>query len=194
MASLNKMDARQIKSRNALFDALDAMLGERRYSDLTILDLVERAGVGRQTFYRHFESIDAMLQEKLRLDLEEQRAIAEATMADGELWSWIERLATFAFERAGQQPQLYRLILSGEAGDKALRLFRMQIAHMMAAVSRRWPASALDGHDATFVQSFHAGGISALLLSWLESDDPPPPAEMGRMFVRLIHPEEFHAG
>lgn len=186
MAGSRKLDARQIRSKNALFTALDGMLGERSYAEMTIIDLVERAGVGRQTFYRHFDSIDAMLEERLRIDLDEQMTVATADMPDEEGWAWSARVAAFAFERAGQNPRLYRLILSGEAGNRSLHLFRAQIGKMLA-LAPTLPKSALEPDESSgFFASFYAGGISALLLSWLEADNPPSPARMGEVFVQLV--------
>lgn len=185
MARSEKTDLRQVKSRAALFDALDAMLGETPYGELTVIDLVARAGVGRQTFYRHFTGIDAMLEARLRLDLAEQMAVAQTMATSAPVTIWLERLAAFAFERAAQKPRLYRLILSGQAGDDALRLFRDQIGHMVALAADH-PAFAPYTHwPAPLITSFYAGGISALLLSWLEAGTPLPPEEMGRMFVAL---------
>lgn len=186
MAGSQKLDARQIRSKNALFSALDAMLGERKYAEITIIDLVERAGIGRQTFYRHFDSIDAMLEERLRTDLAEQMAVARTAMRADEGWAWSARLAAFAFERAGKNPGLYRLILGGEAGDRALRLFRAQIGNMLAlSPTLPKPSAGLDA-NAQFPESFYAGGISALLLRWLETENPPSPEKMGELFVQLI--------
>lgn len=185
MTGSRKLDARQVKSKAALFTALDALLGERSYGELTIIDLVERAGIGRQTFYRHFVSIDAMLEEKLRIDLEEQLAMAKNLPLTTDKGNWFARLAAFAFERAGKNPRLYRLILSGEAGNQALRLLRVQIGNMLAAAPAMLkPADDLDEY-VTFVESFYAGAISAMLLAWLEADDQPPPDAMGDLFVQL---------
>jgi AcrR family transcriptional regulator len=41
-------------ARHALF----ALLSERRYDDIRVADIIERAGVARSTFYEHFEGKD----------------------------------------------------------------------------------------------------------------------------------------
>lgn len=184
-ATSSRMDARQRKTRLALYAALDALLGERPYAGITVTDLVLRADVGRQTFYRHFDSIDAMLEERLRSDLAEQLAFARQHPASAGHLRWVEAVTAFAFERAGQQPRLYRLILSGQAGSEALKSFGVQIAEIMNIAPALPVGMTGDASSAHFVRSFYAGAISALLLEWVTADNGRTPGDMGALFARL---------
>src|SRR5689334_8173006 len=51
-------DRRVQRSRALLQQALIDLIGERRYADITVQDIVDRANVGRTTFYLHFPSKD----------------------------------------------------------------------------------------------------------------------------------------
>ncbi len=57
------MDRRQRKTREAIFKAFIALLSERQYHQITVADIIERADVGRATFYAHFETKDFLLKE-----------------------------------------------------------------------------------------------------------------------------------
>ena len=50
-------DARSRFTREALKDALLALLGEKGFNDITVAELCRRADVTRATFYRHFVGI-----------------------------------------------------------------------------------------------------------------------------------------
>lgn len=50
------------QSAKLIYDALCEIILEKDYSTITIKELVERAGVGRATFYRLFDSIKDVLQ------------------------------------------------------------------------------------------------------------------------------------
>ncbi|MBQ7416139.1 MAG: TetR/AcrR family transcriptional regulator [Oscillospiraceae bacterium] len=55
------MDRRQRKTRNAIFEAFIALLSEHNYSQITVGQIIERADVGRATFYAHFETKEFLL-------------------------------------------------------------------------------------------------------------------------------------
>jgi AcrR family transcriptional regulator len=50
---MTKSDRRVQRTRELLQKALIDLVGERRYDAITIQDIVDRANVGRTTFYLH---------------------------------------------------------------------------------------------------------------------------------------------
>ena len=57
------MDRRQRKTREAIFDAFTSLLSHKKYSQITVGEIIEKADIGRATFYAHFETKDFLLKE-----------------------------------------------------------------------------------------------------------------------------------
>lgn len=55
------MDRRQKKTRDAIFNAFTELLSKRHYNQITVGEIIERADIGRATFYAHFETKDYLL-------------------------------------------------------------------------------------------------------------------------------------
>ena len=105
-----KTDLRVIRTRKAIRDAFCSMIMEMDYPDITIKELTQRAMINRNTFYLHYESMDALLrelQEEIAGEFIEKQ-VSYTKMAD------IRRMIRVFFEyMATQSPLQDRLLCSG---------------------------------------------------------------------------------
>ena len=74
------LDVRQVRTRGALRDAFLALIGDRRYDDVSIGEIAQAAGIGYATFFRHYRDKDALL----------------ADIADGLITETMDKLAPLA--------------------------------------------------------------------------------------------------
>ena len=58
------MDRRIEKTRKAIFDAFDALIVKFDYAKISVQNIINKAGVGRSTFYLHFTTKNDLLRAK----------------------------------------------------------------------------------------------------------------------------------
>lgn len=61
-----KQDRRVRRSRAAIFGAFERLLTRKSYASITVGEVIAEADVGRTTFYAHFQTKDALLEELCR--------------------------------------------------------------------------------------------------------------------------------
>jgi len=81
---MRKEDRRVRRTRELLHKALISLALEKNYDSITVQEVLDRADVGRSTFYTHFQSMDELLSlgtQELRVTLnaalEQQRKSAK---------------------------------------------------------------------------------------------------------------------
>lgn len=187
-------DARQIRTREAVFEALDDLLYEKPYADVNVKDLAAKAGIGRQTFYRHFNNVDAVLHELVKIDLANQMTFAVEHVREETPEEWFLQITRIGFERAAKQPRLSRIVLSGEAGPGVVKLFREQIIKLWELAQADSPVASAPPELMPFIASFNAGAISAVLLHWIEAGCSPDAETMSKLCHNLAKSGRYDGG
>lgn len=143
-------DRRARRTREAILDGFAALVTERRYDAVRIADIVAAAGIGKATFYEHFNSKDALL-----LSAMEPILLGLSTAASGRAArSYIKGIMAHLWDRRA----LGRTILnSATAPIVQRRLAEMIRPHVERRVSDD-PAPAI-----------RATGIAAAQLAMLRS-------------------------
>jgi AcrR family transcriptional regulator len=182
-------DRRVRRTRATLLSALLDLIVERGYEAVSVQDIVDRANVGRSTFYTHFLDKRELLMsgvEGLQALLVQQRGapVAPATEGDGLL-----RFSLPLFRHVQGNMQFCRALLGPRSGaivePHLQRMLAGLVREELAArvVTGAAPAVTLDVTVQYVVSAF-----IGLLRWWMDQPVPGPAEEMDRQFRIMTLP------
>lgn len=172
-------DPRVEMTRSRIAAAFVALVSKRAYGRLRVSDITRKAGIGRTTFYAHFDSKDALLEAELaRIVLPMLVELpTDPCLVD----------CTALFEHLRCARDVYRSLTSGASRAVTERIiqdgFERRIQGMLddrRARERRDPGLQ------DFIARFVASTILALIAWALDRPDPPSPAEMQATYRMLM--------
>jgi AcrR family transcriptional regulator len=179
-------DRRIRRTRALLQDALIAMVIEKGYEATTVQDIIDRADVGRSTFYAHFADKETLLSSRIddlraMLAQKQREALAGRGASDAQGLGFSLPM----LEHAHSHQPLYAAIVGRASGA-----FIMQRLHGMIADLASVDLKAL-GLQQTPSQrelsgQFVAGAFMAVLRWWLDRGAKLAPQEVDTIFRRLV--------
>ena len=181
--SNKKTDARVRRTRDALGDALVALMQEKPFDTITIQDVLDRAHVSRSTFYMHYSDKDDLLMS----DAEEFfEALSTALSAHGDKSDRVFPVQEFFTHLADVQPFYKALVKSGrfqENMDLARGHFARGIERRLAELPR---GQCIPVSERSAIAFTHAGALLSLLSWWLDRGMREPPEQMDELFHRML--------
>lgn len=171
-------DRRVRRTRRSLVHALIGLLRERRYESITIQNLLDRADVGRSTFYSHYRGKDDFLLRSFEALIDQ---------LDGCVGLGDARLVPVRelFAHVGAQREFFRALARAGMLDRVLHA---GIERVSTTIERRLPecSTGPSSVPAAVVARAHAGALFALLRWWIEQDSPLPAERMDAMYHAII--------
>lgn len=184
LANINKKtDARVRRTRDALGDALVALMQEKPFDTITVQDVLDRAHVGRSTFYAHYSDKDDLLMS----DADEfYERLAMGLSARGENSDRVFPVKEF-FAHIAEAKQFVNALSSAGKMQEQLELAR---EHFARGIERRLAelprGNSIPASDRGAIAFAHAGALLSLLTWWVDRGMKQSPAEMDALFHRIV--------
>lgn len=178
-----KPDKRTGRTHELLGSALVDLIQEKPIDEVTVQEVVDRASVGRSTFYLHFRDKNDLLLSQLEKFLEMMSTTLDIRKEKS------HRVAPVAefFAHIGSQKKIYRALAdSGRLND----FFDLAQGYFARGIEQRLRDS---GRCSNLLhQEFGAGsfalaaGLLALLKWWLDRGAKESPQSMDELFHRMV--------
>ncbi|HLP18432.1 MAG TPA: TetR/AcrR family transcriptional regulator [Bacteroidota bacterium] len=175
------VDRRIQKTKTLLSEALVSLIIEKGYADVSIKDIIDRANVGRSTFYAHFES-----KEQLLLSGHDtfQRLLNERVGAKSKGQNGVDINFLFLYEHVQSQRKLTRALVGKSGGE----LVQHQLHHIFEERIAQYFKQQAESDPVMFslIVKAAASAMVALLVEWMEREMPFPPAVMAERAELLL--------
>jgi len=178
-------DRRSKRSEQALIDALIDLMNGRAYDSISIKEIVEKANVGRATFYAHYQSKDDLLKSGFERIL--------ASTLEHLVFSTNEQNLTVnvssLFQHASGHYHLYKNLMRG-TGFAILTKDELKVLSekLQEKLSLYIPDESNRSVQLNVLSHFFAGNLLLFLKWWLDHKMPYPPEKMNDMFQVLVMP------
>ncbi|WP_434044015.1 MULTISPECIES: TetR/AcrR family transcriptional regulator [Sorangium] len=168
-------DRRVQKSRKLLSDALVSLILEKGYDEVSIQDIIDRANVGRSTFYAHYENKEQLL----LFGHEHLRALVLRDAG--------RPLDFLPFYRhLAEMHELARKLLSAEKSERVLTRSLEDI--LQGSICRLYAPRMAPEEGALFLlrSEAAAAALVRLMTSWVHKGMPCSPERMAEESTALL--------
>ena len=187
MVSSAKTDRRVRRTRDLLRSALVSLIEEKGYDSITVQDILDRADVGRSTFYAHYRDKEDLL----RSGFEDIRSAlaAERDSAAGPAERKIEFLqpTLVVFQHVDRYRQHWKSLVRKGGADLVTRMLRESAADLVREHFRsQFPAAVANQTQQEAAVEFVVGALMGLLTWWVDHDVSYSGEEIFSVFRRLV--------
>jgi AcrR family transcriptional regulator len=175
-------DQRVLRTRNRLGNALIALILEKPIGDVTVQQVLNRAGVARSTFYLHFRDKDDLFLSQLEDGLE---MWTTALSKNHEKSLRVAPVREFFVHVAAARKLYISLVNSGRIQaffDLAQGYFARGIARRLKEISPGNPAQ----RELDACSHGLAGNLLSLLKWWMDRGAKETPQAMDQLFHRVV--------
>lgn len=180
-----KADRRSQRTYRLVTSALAELLREKPYDEILVQDILDRAEIGRTTFYAHFfdkeDVLNTMTEHMLEIFTSQ---IAQST-ARQRLVPSLE-----LFEHIYQSPHPhFRALMRGRASEPLWEAMQTALCQAIEpALATLCPEQGASPIPLPVVSEYLASAFLTLLKWWLSADMPYPPEQMETIYQQLALP------
>ncbi|MBI5953913.1 MAG: TetR/AcrR family transcriptional regulator [Chloroflexi bacterium] len=180
-----KNDRRINRTRETLFHALSALMLEKRYDDITVQDIIDRANVGRSTFYAHYQDKEDLAVSNMITILD---ALAN-TMEQSNTEPGQFLPGRGLFEHIRENYQMFKALTSGHGLDL---FFQKGQEYWSGRMTTRLQAMLPAGQEASVpipvLAHYVSGTFVTLLKWWIDNKMPYTSDRMAEIVEQLVTP------
>ena len=182
-----RRDRRIERTQQLLRGALRSLIQEKGFEALTVQEIIDRANIGRATFYSHFDNKDDLLAsgfEDLRVSLKarQRNAFSRGHTIEDRVFGFSQEV----FAHTNEYREAFRAMVGQRSGAVVQRLLHKLLVELVREDVKRTVVRA----DSSAVQTealvhFITGALVGVLMWWLDGRMRLSVDEVNAYFRRL---------
>lgn len=180
-----KQDRRKRKTRQQLRSALLSLLKEKRYEEISVQDIIERADVARSTFYIHYVDKDDLLTGGQGIFAQN---LGQHMMAHGTENGASVFLSRVWFYHIQAQEPILKVIARDSAMDLAMKTLREIIHRNVEEELQAHAEVEQTSVPFSAIIEYLTDTLMSLIKWWFRDGMRYTPEQMDEMFQRLVMP------
>lgn len=185
-----KTDRRIDRTQQLLRGALFSLIREKGFEALTVQDIIDRANIGRATFYTHFDNKQDLLVsgfDDLRAALKERQrqALSRGTSVEDRIFAFSQEM----FTHANEHREIFQAMVGKESGAAIQRLLHKLLVDLVRDdVKATMPRGAGGSVPIEVLVQFIGSGLFGLLMWWIDGKMRLSVDDVNATFRRLAVP------
>jgi AcrR family transcriptional regulator len=183
-------DRRVQRTQQLLQTALISLIQEKGFEALSVQDIIDRANVGRATFYAHFDNKEDLLVSRLEalrasLQARQRHALSQAARTDDRMFAYSHEM----FVHVDEHRAVFRSMVGKRSGAVIQQLFHKMLVDLVREdIKGLMPRAASNSTPTEAVVQLVAGGLFGLVLWWVDGRMKLSIEEVDALFRRLAIP------
>ena len=183
-----KTDKRVRRTQEALRDALLDLIVERGYEEISVQDILDRADVGRATFYLHYRGKEDLLRKSLDRLRELLVKECRSTTTDATKSRVPLAFSLAFFRHVDSHRKLYRAVVGRESGFIVDRQMRRLLVDLVRDDITSSGQAKPKQPWADMVSQYVVGALMSMVTWWLDFNVKLSPEEIDETFRQMTLP------
>ncbi len=188
----NEMDRRVQRTRRLIQDALIELILEKGYEAVTIQDILDRADVGRSTFYAHYTDKDDLLRSRFETLLnafdEHVQSIVDLNSGLPTSAAASANLPLMILKYVEHEHLLFKALLGKNGGTSHVTFLQNHLLKFTRIILQTITRAKLSSQQLEIVAQYMTNSYLSLLVWWVDNDKPCSVEELYTLLIRLIEP------
>ncbi len=175
-----KEDLRALRSKECIYEALVRLLSRKKYTQITITELIETAGVGRSTFYRNYDTLDDIIDDRLQKEFQLfYKYIFESSSSELELSTKLF-IPVFSFWQ--DDSTILKVLLKANRANLLNKVFTSYIDTIL----KEYKVLELSERELEYSTVILSGVIQSVLIKWISTGKKESPEKLTKIITETV--------